>query len=289
MNDLYGVDPAAPSSAKEFFELMHRFRSGEGRFIAAFPADWFRDVSQNMRVLTDLQQKAMLEKWIEIGKNAVLPMDAAFDLTLPWGRNAVTLQSHGVKRLIGKKICPAPMIPIDRALIDPDVFPDARGALIPRTADAYAEVARPLLKTSPTVVLVDPYFRLREFDEGCRDYRPVSRFRDTLEAFFREAAKWKRVELFKFAISESQAFSGDRYGKLFKTEVRKLADSCGAQAIKLEFVVLSDRLTTHPRYLLGMHSGLRFDWGFDTGDPKSKNDIQWLGDAVLKPLLAEFT
>lgn len=76
------------------------------------------------------------------------------------------------------------------------------------------------------------------------------RFLDTLGAFFREAEKWKRVEVFKFSISENQAFAGDRNSTLFKSEGQKLADSCGAQAIKLEFVVLTDRSTTHPDIFL---------------------------------------
>jgi len=290
MNDLYGVDPAAPSSLLEFSALMRLFRSGQGRFIADFPRLWFDDVRQHMKSFSDIERMHAVEMWLKVGRNALLPTSAHFNAAWSWSENAVTLsERENIAKLIGSKTCPPTQTPIDEALNDLDGFPDASGALVPRTAHAYAKVARPLLQTSPKVVLVDPYLRLREFDEVRQVFRSTKRFCETLEALFREAAKWRRVERFKFAVSETQALYGDRDGKIFKSEVRKLADKCGAQAIEIEVVLLGDRLTTHPRYLLGMHSGLRFDWGFDTGDPKSKNDIHWLGTAVLEPLLVQFT
>jgi hypothetical protein len=288
MNDLYGVDPAAPASMLEFVSLMRFFGPGEGRFIADFPGQWIHDVSQHIKSFSQLEQMAALELWVRYGRYALLPTGARYNPKWSWSENATNLSEHVVK-LIGTKGCPATLVPIDRALLDPGVFPDARGGHFPRTAHSYATVARPLLQTSTKIVLVDPYLKFRTTIEGTNSYRQVSRFRETLDALFREAVKWKRVECFKFAVSTKEAFHGDPGGKDFKSEMRKLADKNGAHDMKLDFCELDDHSSTHARYLLGMHSGLHFDRGLDTGDPTSKNHIDWIGPAALQPLLVQFT
>lgn len=290
MNDLYGVDPAAPSSLRDLSDLMRIFGPGEGRFIADFPGQWFHDLQRHMRSLSDLQQMAALEMWLQMGRHAVLPTKARFNPAWSWNENAVTLRAHVVK-LIGRKECPASLEPIDKVLVDPNAFPDARGGHIPRTAEAYAKAARPLLQTSPKIVLIDPYFKLRNRDQKTDQFRPSVRHKKSLEALFREAVSWRRVECFKLAVSLEQALDGDETGEIFESDLQVLADSCGAHAIELEYVLLDSRISTdrHPRYLLGMQSGLHFDWGFDTGDADSTNHIEWMGQTVLKPLLKRFT
>jgi hypothetical protein len=290
MNDLYGIDPTAPESIRDLSDLMRIFGPGEGRFIAEFPDQWFVDLSSHMKSLSDLQQMAAIELWLKIGRNAVLPTTVRFNSKWSWSENATALKDHVVK-LIGNKRCPATLEPIDKVLIDPRAFRDARGGHIPRTADAYAAAARPLLQTSPKIVLVDPYFKLRYFDNRAGTFRPSTRHRNSLMALFREAAVWKRVECFKLAVSSDQAFDGDKTGAIFDDQLLQIRSQCGAQSIDMEVEVLDGSLSTdrHPRYLLGMHSGLHFDWGFDTGDVTSTNHIEWMGQSVLAPLLDRFT
>lgn len=277
MNDLYGVDPDAPSSLLEFVSLMRLFDTGEGRFIADFPGQWIDDVAQHIKSFSQLEQVAAIE-WLRRGKHALLPTGARYDPKWPWSENAITLgKEEDVVKLIGAKGCPATLVPIDRALLDPSVFRDARGGHFARTAQSYAKVARPLLQTSPKIVLIDPYLKF------------IPRFRETLEALFREAVRWKRVECFKFAVMSKEAFQGDPGGKMFKAEMRRLANKNGAQNMELDFCKLDDHSSSHARYLLGMRNGLHFDWGLDTGDPKSKSHINWIGPAALQPLLDQFT
>ena len=290
MNDLYGIDPVAPSSLRDLSELMRVFGPGEGRFIAEFPGNWFYELQQHMKKLSDIQQMAALEMWLKVGKSAVLPTSARFNSTWTWNENASTLREHVVK-LIGTTTCPANLEPIDKVLIDPDGFPDARGGHIPRTAKAYAEAARPLLQTSPKIVLIDPYFKLRYWDQRSAQFRPSERHRKSLEALLRESVVWRRVVCFKLALSKEQAMDCDDSGTVFENDLQQLAINCGAKDIELEYVLLDDKFSTdrHPRYLLGMHRGLHFDWGFDTGDAGSTNHIEWMGKSVLEPLLKRFT
>ena len=291
MNDVYGVDPAAPANFRDFAQLMRVFEPGQGRFIADFPMEWFHDVRIHMTSLTDVQQLMALEMWLKIGRNAVVPVNVRFNSAWLWAENAVALRGH-VKKVIGTSGCPATMEPLDKVLLDPSSFPDARGGHIPRTAHAYAEAARPLLQISPKIVLVDPYFKLRFVDPRSGRIFRSDRHRKSLAALLSEAARWKRVETFRLMVSDEEALKGDQDGEIFSADLEDIAQQADASgSIEIEWGVLDRSISAqrHPRYLLGMNSGLHFDWGFDTDDVNTTNHIEWMGKSVLEPLLKMFT
>lgn len=291
MNDVYGVDPAAPSDFRDFAHLMRVFEVDQGRFIADYPSGaWFSALREHIAALADLDQMRACELWLNVGRSAMVPVSGKFNRTRSWPENALEIQSHVVK-LIGTKGCPATLVPIDQVLIEPEGFPDASGGHIPRTAEAYAKAARPLLQTSPKVVLIDPYFKLRYFDAQTRQFRSSFRHRQSLEALLREAGKWGRVETFRLVISEKEALKDDDDGSIFEAQFAELAAKCEGSSIELEWDLLDNNYSSdrHPRYLLGMERGLHFDWGFDTGDVDTTNHIEWIGKSALKPLLKRFT
>lgn len=291
MNDLYGVDPSAPSDFRDFAQLMRVFDTGEGRFIADYPLGWFHDVRAHMNSLTDIQQMQALELWLKIGRNAVIPTVARFMPARSWPENATALVGE-VKKLIGARGCPANLQPLEQALMDPDGFPDARGGHIPRTGRAYAQAARPLLQTSPKVVLVDPYFALRFLHQPTNQTRKSNRHWNSLSALLKEALKWKRVETFKLMVSAEKALIHDEEGDSFSSDIEALMEEVGAiGSIDMEWDLLDKSIPTerHPRYLLGMASGLHFDWGFDTDDEETTNHVHWMGRSELTPLLKNFT
>ncbi len=291
MNDIYGIDPTAPSDLRDFAELMRVFDTGQGRFIADFPMEWFRYAHAHMSSLTNIEQMRALELWLKVGRNAVLPTDAQFARTRSWPENAAALVGQ-VKKVIGARGCPATVQPLDEVLLDPEGFPDARGGHIPRTAAAYAYAARPLLQTSPKVVLIDPYFALQFFHRQSNQLRPSGRHRSSLSALLKEAVRWNRVETFRLMVSAEKALIYDEDGDTFSSDLTQLlreVDSLGR--IEIEWNILDKSVSTerHPRYLLGMFSGLHFDWGFDTDDEKTTNHVHWMGKSELDPLLRNFT
>ncbi|MDZ7920413.1 hypothetical protein [Rhodoferax sp.] len=291
MNDVYGIDPVAPSDPRDFAHLMRVFEVDQGRFIADFPSGgWFPEVKRHLGSLAALEQMKAIELWLRVGQSALVPASGRFNPSRTWPENATNLQGQ-VKTLIGASGCPATLTPLDQLLLDPNGFPDASGAHVPRTAEAYARVAEPLLQTSPKVVLVDPYFKLRYFDDRTRQFRPATRFRKSLQSLLHDAARWGRVEIFKLAVSPREAFVDDPDGDVFADQLEVLANECGVTAIKLEIQELDPSFSSdkHPRYLLGMQRGLHFDWGFDTGDAGSTNHVEWISKAALAPLLKRFT
>jgi hypothetical protein len=291
MNDIYGIDPMAPSDYRDFAQLMRIFEVDQGRFIADYPVGgWFPHLRQHLGELATLDQMKAIELWLKVGRSALVPMHEKFNPSYSWSENAIRLHGH-VKALIGAIGCPATLTPLSDCLIDPTAFPSASGAHVQRTPDAYAKAARPLLQTSPKVVLVDPYFKLRYYDERAGVFRPATRFRKSLEALLYEAVHWKRVEVFKLAVSPREAFHDDPDGAIFSDHFSELAAAVGANSIELEIQPLNQNVSTdrHPRYLLGMERGLHFDWGFDIEDAKSTNHVEWISKSALKPLLDRFT
>jgi hypothetical protein len=291
MNDVYGIDPAAPSDFRDFAHLMRVFDVDQGRFIADYPGGgWFSRLQQHLADLATLDQMKAIELWLKVGRSALVPTQERFNPGRSWPENAVHLQGQ-VKALIGTSGCPATLTPLRTLLVDPSGFPDAGGAHVQRTPDAYVKAARPLLQTSPKVVLIDPYFKLRYYDEKAGVFRPATRFRKSLEALLREATRWRRVEVFKLAVSPREAFNGDPDGSIFSEQLAILADDSGAAHIELEIQELNPNIAIdrHPRYLLGMERGLHFDWGFDTADAGSTNHVEWISKSALRPLLERFT
>ena len=291
MNDVYGVDPQSATDFSTFASLMHRFETGHGRFIADFPRGWYQDFRMHVKSMSCIERMKAEELWLMVGKNAVVPSEARFNLMKSWTENAHALKGQVVK-LVGPSGSEKPIEPIDDVLTDPDGFPDARGGHISRTPAAYAKAARPLLQTSPKVVLVDQYFKLRYWDKHREQFHRSWRHWKSLSALLNEAARWGRVEVFRLMVSSEEALFGDPDGEVFNSDLMDLAAECGvAGKIELELGFLNpdSAVDNHPRYLLGMNSGLHFDWGFDTGDADSTNHIEWMGRSVLKPLLERFT
>lgn len=298
MNDVYGIDPSAPSSIEEFTQLMRLFGVGEGRFIANFPIDWVSRFHEHIQSLSPMEQHRHLQRWIDGGRNSIVPVQAigSFKATFGWLENSALIKDEVVK-IIGAKGCSAIATPLNEALMNPDGFPDASGAHIERTPRAYAKAARPLMQTSSKVVLVDPYFKLRYRDiHDGNKIRYSRRHAETLSALVTEALKWKRVSVFCLFISNKEALIDDPDESTFKSDLAEIRNRCGAPDDFFEHKLLDSNYSTdrHPRYLLGMNQGLKFDWGFDVDDQKSRgplstNHVEWIGRKALEPLLKRFT
>ena len=157
MNDLIGIDPKAPSSLRDLIDLLKLFSPSEGRFIADFPMEWEGELREHLRSFSDLGVMAADEAIKHRLGHAILPTNIRFRSNMPWSENAMSLRNEVIK-LVGPAGIPSNLVqPIDKVLSDPDAFPDASGALVDRTSDAYVKAARPILMRSRKVVLVDPF------------------------------------------------------------------------------------------------------------------------------------
>lgn len=289
MNDLYGIDPRAPTSSRDIADLMRQFEPGDGRFIVDFPRNWACHLLHHAEGLSDLQAMAVAEQWMPGNRHFLVP--PPIDLTdgTDWAQSAIHMKEK-VAKLIGVTGCAPPLWSLESVLLDRDGFPDARGDHIPRTPQAYAAIARPLLQTSPKIVLVDQFFKLSYWDTQQGRFKRAKRQRDSLKALLTEACKLRRVEIFRIEVSSKAALLNDPAGEQFSADLEQLFEECDASHINYGWDQLDEDPSSeqHPRYLLGQNAGLHFDWGFDTGNSGSKNHVHWMGVKELYPLLEKF-
>jgi len=289
MNDLYGIDPDAPSSARDLTELLRLFRTGEGRFIVAHAPNW-PSVMRAADRWSD-SQKHVVTVFAEQISRVLIPVCAPSARGKTWAESALHLRSQGVESLFGVDGCSAPIVPLHSALEDPYAFRDARGGHVPRQIIDYLRVAGPIFRLSTKVVLVDPFFGLwRKRRSG--DIVPDKPRRQVLAALLKCAADFGRVCCFKVILSE-KSLPEDPDGTSFETEFLKIAIVAGARDIELSYEVFEDRDDgdQHARYLLGNHNGLQFDHGFaidSLGVSTMKNHVHWMSDSELAPLLDRF-
>lgn len=276
MNDCYGVDPETPASPAELGVMAMRFRPSEGRFILEYPIDWESRALGHARRISDLAAAKATERLKQL-RGALLPSRERYDSDKPWAENALRIRPQ-VRELIGPSNSPPTVVPFAKTIEEPDLLREAGEARIPKTVSDYVAAARPLLLTSPKIVLIDPFFSLLT-PSGAPDRR-----QRVLRAFL-ETARQGRAKIFRIVVSPKAFGPEDPQGKAYRHSFEAIAQSAGAGGMTLEV----DLVGEHPRYLLGMHSGLQFDWGFDISTDGRRNHVHWLKDSVLKPLLEQYT
>jgi hypothetical protein len=277
MSDCYGVDPQTPANLAEFGVLSSKFRPSEGRFILEYPYDWVQRALVHVHGLSDLDTYRATERLASM-RHSLLPTKVPYDDRWTWAENAKRIQAD-VKLLIGPANSPPTILPFQRTMEEPDLLPESSELLIPRTVAAYIKVAKPLLLTSPKIVMVDPFFSLLR-----EDGRPDRR-QQVLKAFLEQAAQG-RAKIFRLIVGEKVFSSGDRSEDAFVNAFETIAIEAKAKNLKCEY----DTIDGHARYLLGMHSGIQFDWGFDISASDTRlNHVHWLKDKVLNPLLDQYT
>jgi len=288
MNEIYGIDPKAPSNITELSALIRLFLPSEGRFIADFPMGWSVEMREHMSSISDLSRMASVEAWIKLAGHGVLPIKQHYKSSLSWSENASYINGF-VSKLIGPShISKNPIQPLDKVLNDPDFLQDSRSAFIPRTASSYAEISAPILLKSRKVVLIDPFISFR-YKTKYSDQWQTDRRKNVVKAMLKIAMEGKYLECFEiFHVLDEEKESGSFF---LQQDMSSLVNELGFD--KLLFAVRQIKkdgnTKQHARYLLGLNSGLHFDHGFDTSDDGSKNHVDWMSQSVLLPLLEKFT
>ncbi len=285
MNDRYGVDPATPASRSDLVDLLRLFDPSEGRFVIGFPDDWDKRLRSRVGAYSDLGPK-LADEAIERFRHVLLPSTLRYDEGRCWAENASMLKSREqVKLLIGPSGSPPTVTPLPKLMQEIQPLPTAREGRIDRSVSEYLTTVQPIFRTSPKVVMIDAWFSLHDEDGS------VSRRRKVLAGFLVEAQRCG-VRAFHLVVNPDKVFLGRR-------------DPQGERRFREELAALTSELSClevffdpradcgHARYLLGNHSGLQFDHGFDIDDhllPKSRkrNHVHWLTDEIVGSLLQAY-
>jgi len=288
MNELYGIDPKAPSNLSELSALIRLFSPYEGRFIADFPLGWTSEMRNHMSSISDLCRMATVEAWLKFGSHAILPVKQQYKSSMTWGENSAYIRNDVVKLIGPSDKSTGSIERIDDVLIDPNAFCDSRASLIPRTALAYCEVARPILIRSRKVVLVDPFLTFRHKSFNASEWQSDRR-RNVIKTMLKVAQQGKFLECFEiFYVADNIDVYGSEH---LEEDLKALTIEIGFDNLQVAARPIKKMTNTkqHARYLLGLKSGLHFDHGFDTNDDGSTNHVEWMSPGVLIPLLDKFT
>jgi hypothetical protein len=277
MNDRYGVDPQTPSSRRDLADLLRLFDPSEGRFVVEYPDDWRDRLRQHVSAWSDLDRKRA-EEAATLMRRVLLPNVRRYDDKKRWAENASVLTAQErVRSLIGPAGSPANVVALPDLMEAAHPLPNAREAYVPRDVGHYLEIAEPIFRTSLNIVVIDKFFQLHN-DRGERLHRYK-----VLERFVTEAERFGRVRAFRLVVNKATVFpESDPNGQRYLDELKRLR----SKLKRVELTLSSRTDCCHARYLLGNHSGLQFDHGFDVDDhfrrePRQPNHVHWLTDQII--------
>lgn len=286
-NARYGLDPSTPQDRRDLCELRRIFGPSEGRFIVECPAmEWENAFLSHARSLGD-SQSHLAQEVLQKLRHALLTEKEvnAWKPERSWAENAGVLKKQcGWKGLLGPPGSPATVTVFQELWEKP--LPSSRGALVPMTARDYVEAARPLLLTSPKLILVDKFFSPTEASWAKR--RPV------LVALLRASRKGLKVRYVEIRNASTQPERSDCQAQF--DLCNEEAQACDRIEITVEPIEPIGKagtgLTSHGRYLLGEHGGLGFDHGFvemrSSGRQPARNHVHWLDVTVWSELWTHY-
>jgi len=268
----YAVEPQAIAANWDTFRyLIEKFGVDQGRLISRFPRKWERWVIEAASELPDVEKHTLIEKLNCTKKNRVAS-GRPYDEQITWPENAVSQQDEAPFHAII-----AHENPENRDyILTPAEVDDAHPLInvppeiaVPRTAEALAAVAAPLLQNSREILFLDPHFKPR---------RP--KWTHVLEAFLKASIPGKHH------ISRCEYHFDWTNEELSREELNRcctnLADLI-TNRLNVTFMAWKPRENGekfHARYILTDIGGIRFDVGLDyeIGDEGQTTDMGLLGN-----------
>ena len=289
MNDLYGIDPAAPSEAKDLAIIAREFKSSTGRFIADFPPGWLIELRANLGTLPAVKGMQVGEVCSRLAPHSLLNVNSKWNPKFSWAENAISI-SDKCKALIGPSGTPKAVVrPIDEYMSAADAFPEAREDFFYLTPTSCVDLILPLLASSPRLVLVDPFFTTGEWKNDT--WKPNNNRMKFLELMLESAKKLGKVYSLRIYWNIDRVTRDT--GRLQECREKDLNDLKIKIKMPPEFDIKirtyegTQIELNHPRHLIGRWGAISFDKGFDFR-PKGLNKIGWVASNIFETLYDRF-
>ena len=282
MNDLYGLDPTAPSKVKDLKVLADLFGFAHGRFIASYPVDWANLLRCNLVDLSDTDKLKLTIVLKRLADNTI-PVAEPYMVSKDWLVNATALQLKKNKftKIISKDEDQKDHLSLEQFLYEVDL-PDARGDHISADISSYKKIVTPLLLVSTEIHIQDMYFYFWESN------RKLFRQYEVLRMLISLASASDRCERMVLHLNEEKFLTDELESRLQEDLLQALKE-CGRSNLDITYT-FEERRITHGRYIFSIKGGLQFDHGFDTDgrDSNKKNHVHWLSHSELKPLWGRY-
>lgn len=284
----FAIEPRVMAQWRHFQSLHDDFGVPRGRVIARYPGEWAKEVALMAHQFTQdktnspLNAKRIEEHlFCEAFKRKLVPARRPYDKAKSWYANATGFQGEQAFQAIVAEQKPNDdkrvLVACDFLKTDPPYHVET-GEKVWRTAEELAGCAKPLLKVSEELQLVDPNFKV------------IDRFLATLDELLRlrtrlRQDKPKRLEL-HLRRPEDWATGGVRH----KFEKRLSRVIPRGQDVTVFF--WSRRIggeELHPRFLLTEYGGIKYDYGLDEGDEGETTIVTLLPDNLWKQLRLDYS
>lgn len=302
MNELYAIQPSAFRDYKDLKHLLDKFGFHEGRLIASFPKRWLKMVYEHLdqwpegkdsegknlsRDIERSQAKSYIDNYV---REALFPVGCNYEKL---DKNELNSWLANAEKLVDDEVIENVIVEKDRAGRFPsieDVWNDNSDSILVRSreitvignAKNYSEVAKRLIQASPEIILIDAYFTLNRPNRA-----------KVLDAFIQVAQDSKHCESIKI-ISLDDPDRGKRGGPIPDELLRQFSEKILAgickKDVKIHWQLVSDedaiirldnevtvgKRKIHPRYMVSLRGGLRFDNGFEEFADNQVVDISTL-------------
>ena len=290
MNDLYGIDPAAPNEARYLALIAREFRPSTGRFIADFPSKWFTELRANLGTLPAVKGMLLEEVCRRLAPHALLKVQSEWNPKLSWAENAMSI-SDMCKALIGPAGATKSIVQtFDDYESNVDSFPEARQRFIQLTPSNCVDLIQPLLANSPRLVLVDPYFITGEWKAN-DNWKPDDSRQKFLKLLLESVKKFgKTRSLYIYWNAYKVERGSPRGGECRPEDLEELKEQVqlGPEFdVQIKTYVGKQNQLRHPRYIIGKWGAISFDKGFDFRG-NQKHQVGWVDQNVFDTLYTQF-
>lgn len=291
----FAVEPRVMAQWQHFQSLHDDFGVSRGRFLCRYPGTWAKDVAQLAHqftqnlINTPLNAKRIEEHlFSDVFKRKLVPARRPYDKARHWLANATGLSSGQAFDAIVADENPDrhPRVLVASEFLKSELpYHVETGGKVGRTAKELAACARPLLRVSNELVLVEPNFRVVD------DYnKPVDRFMDTLEELMRQRREMphpiKRLEL--HLKRPRQQIGATRIREDIEWWfTKRMPEGMAITVFLWQEKICGERL--HPRFLLTEYGGIQFDYGLDEGKPGEKTVVTLLPEELWLELRRDYS
>lgn len=250
MNKLYSVSPEMFSNATEVGVVLNAFGFDKGRFIAALPKSFIREIFESTAGFSELEIKRV-RALVERNKHLILKPGLDYDRNMSWLENSLELIKK--QQLQGAITTEAGDVTSKQVYTLHDVadgdLPVSDGVRKHATPENMLQCMSVVLETSQEVFLIDPYFSLGK--AGCVKFLQAlvqsHHSKDTSYIIFCKKEHFETRESF-----ESLA---QRHLQTY------MAPGCSITVYPLE-----NQTEMHGRYVFNIYGGVDYDKGFQVDE-----------------------
>lgn len=279
----YAIEPAALRRWEDFRYVMEKMSFSEGKVVVTLPKKWIRDFLDSLGEIGDIERQRFVTKLQRYKEDRMIASGTPYFQESRWVDNALrAISEHRVEAILVSDLT----ISRDSSLslptpadIDEEFFSGAREIRCLNSAEGLLAPAKIFLESAFEAVFIDPYFKvtspnsllaLNEFAKYSCEATHCSTF--VIYTRFEFMPKGSLVNLRKYF----EKYMSNSIGTGFRITVHFVSEETTRQSF-------------HARYFLTQRGGLRYDKGFQVGNPPELVDISLLDKQLHSDLYSTYS